>query len=422
MSRGGGRDLFFCVPAIRDGDPTAVPRLAAPKSLLVMPLTYQTHVTVELLPELDRDKNRRPWHAKMIALHADGYSALMIGSSNFTCAGMGVEQYRNAEANLLTIVDCPANVRDAGQLESVWPDMERVSDPESAEWLGPRPELEEEEQAKAPSLPAGFLSATYRAGDNRQVILLLEPERLPIDWQVHSCGPNERELLSALDWRERGSPRVIELGWAQTQPPHKLLVKWTDGEAFLSINVEDSRALPPPAQLENMTADDMLLILAAADPSAACRAWANRLQPSEDDSDLDSATPPDLDPLRRYDLYSTFLHRIRRRARILAQLRENLERPVYSRQALEWRLQGLIGVAPLADRLASEVVDSKGPVEESLLTLADFLIVLREVKYQPAEEHWRSQNSINSFILSSHRWPASFGPRSSRSGSESLKS
>lgn len=107
-------------------------------------------------------------------------------------------------------------------------------------------------------------------------------------------------------------------------------MQWENKEAFLPLNVEDSGALPPPAQLEHMTADDMLGIVAAADPGAAFRVWARSLQPPGSfDADLDSATPPDLDPLRRYDLQTTFLHRIRRRARVLARLRENLERPVW---------------------------------------------------------------------------------------------
>jgi len=44
----------------------------------------------------------------------------------------------------------------------------------------------------------------------------------------------------------------------------------------------------------------------------------------------------------------------------------------------------LLGVQSLADRLVREAVKSDGAIEEALLTLADFLIVLREVKYQPA--------------------------------------
>ena len=48
-------------------------------------------------------------------------------------------------------------------------------------------------------------------------------------------------------------------------------------------------------------------------------------------------------------------------------------------------MRGLIGVEPLADRLVGEFVRADGPVDEALLTLADFLIVLREVDYQPSD-------------------------------------
>jgi hypothetical protein len=386
MARGGRRDVCFCVPEVREETTTAVRRLAAPKALLTTPRTYQGSVTVETLPDVDADGNRRPWHAKMLALFADKYTALMIGSSNFTCAGMGVGQSRNAEANLLTIVERVAYGRGAGELEAVWPKTEPVDEPESAEWLGARPAQEEEEQAVALPLPAGFLSATYRAGDKRQIVLRLDEAHLPKDWRVHACGQAERELLSSPAWHRRGRPVLIELSWEPVQPPEKLLVQWDDHEAFLPLNVEDSHHLPPPAQLEHMSADDMLWILAAADPSAAFRAWTRTQHPSElFDADLDSATPIDLDPLRRYDLQATFLHRIRRRARILAQLRSNLQRPVWGRQALEWRLRGLIGIEPLADRLVREFVSADGAADEALLTLADFLIVLREVDYQPSD-------------------------------------
>ena len=385
MARGKKRELWFCVPAIRDNDATAPPRLAAPKALILTPTAYQGRSYVQMLPDADADNNARPWHAKMLALLSDQYSALMIGSSNFTCAGMGVGSHRNAEANLVTIVDRKDYGREVSQLERVWPEMETIDDPDTAEWLGSQPDVEDE-LGSSPPLPMGFLSATYCAGEQRRIMLRFEPAQLPEDWHVAALGQNAGELLTAAAWHERGQPAVVALVWSPVQPPEKLHVRWADHEAFWPLNVEDSRKLPPPAQLENMSADDMLLILAAADPSAAFRAWAKQEQPSDlFDSDLDSATPIDLDPLRRYDLQATFLHRIRRRARILAQLRSNLQRPVWGQQALDWRLRGMIGIEPLANRLAREFVNSNGTANEALLTLADFLIVLREIDYEPSE-------------------------------------
>ncbi len=384
MARGQTRKLSFCVPVIRDEDTSALPRIAAPKSLIIIPRNYQTNVIIKMLPDLDSDKNRRPWHAKMIALISDSYSALMVGSSNFTCAGMGVGQYRNAEANLLTIVGRVEHGREIGYLESIWPEMQQVKDPDSAEWIGAIPELEDDENDKTCPLPAGFISATYRAGDKRCIILRLAPEDLPKGWCINACGQDNKELLSASKWFDAGRLPIVEFAWEPVQPPCKLLVRWDDNEAFLPLNVEDSRGLPPPPRLEQMTADDMLLILAASDPGAAFRAWARQQQPPDFfDYDLDSAVPVDLDPLRRYDLYSTFLHRIRQRARLFAQLRSNLQRPVWGRQALEWRLRGLIGIESLADRLLCEFAKNVVAPGEALLVLSDFLIVLHEVDYQP---------------------------------------
>jgi hypothetical protein len=148
-------------------------------------------------------------------------------------------------------------------------------------------------------------------------------------------------------------------------------------------------SLPEPSELREMTADEMLAIIAASDPGAALRAWGNRRQPADPtiDPDLDAATPIDLDPLSRYRLTDTFLHRVRRRAHVMADLRRFIERPVATEQMLEWRLRGLIGIRPLAEKFAREfetAATARDP-REALMTLADLLIVLREARYEPAD-------------------------------------
>ena len=45
----------------------------------------------------------------------------------------------------------------------------------------------------------------------------------------------------------------------------------------------------------------------------------------------------------------------------------------------------MVGVERLADRLVQEIARADGAVDEAVLTLADFLIVLREIDYQPGE-------------------------------------
>lgn len=393
MARGRHHRLWFCVPGSQGEGRASPPRLFAPRALLDTAEKNGASVTIEMVPSVD-GKEHRPWHAKMIHVVAERYSALMIGSSNFTGAGLGLLPARNIEANLVTLVDYEQHGREEGLLESVWSGMEPIPNPDQAEWLGPQ--VDEEGDATGLPLPAGFLSAAYRAGEPREIAIRLNPDALPATWAIDAVGRQlsavggGRLVIDSHGWREQGGQPIVDIEWVPADPPEKLRVTWDDHTAFLPLNVDDARSLPAPSVLRDMTADEMLAILAATDPGAALRIWERRRRlglTGVYDPDLDSATPIDLDPLSRYRLSTTFLHRVRRRARIMAQLRLFIEKPAISVQSLEWRLRGLIGIEPLAHKFAAEfdaastTATSGGDPREAFLTLADLLIVLREARY-----------------------------------------
>ena len=143
---------------------------------------------------------------------------------------------------------------------------------------------------------------------------------------------------------------------------------------------------PLPKEIETMTTHDLLFILAAADPGAAFRTWAHRQKgESTFDEELDSAVPPDLDPLRRYNLQETFLRRVRRQARQLASVKEKLETPVWSEQALTWRLTGILGVERLVQRLLRDMKENPKNPAETVLSLSDVMLTLSEVQYRECD-------------------------------------
>lgn len=378
----GTRGVTFCVPAI--GNEQGKQRLAAPKSLIetVEPLVDQ--LSVEALPSADKDKNPRPWHAKMLSLEANQYTTLMIGSSNFTKAGMGIGGVHNAEANLIYVA---RRGREATDLDQCWPETRDVRNFATVEWAGPQLEQEEEERVLlAPPLPMGFVSAQYRAGKHPAILLSLRADKLPSQWQILGGHQHDHLILNASEHQRRGQPASLEMEWQHDYAPGRLLVIWEEDQAFWSLNVVDQSLLPAPREIESMTAQDLLYILAASDSSAAFRVVARkRLAALEFDDELDSAVPPDLDPLRRYDLHVTFLHRVRRQARLLAAVRKNLERPVWSEQALQWRLGGMIGVRTLADRLAKGLTEPNGTPAEAVFNLADLLLTLADIDYREQE-------------------------------------
>lgn len=382
LSRQRARRIDLGIPALRDKDVQHA-RLLAPKTLFDTASRYVDTLNVEMLPVKDGDGNVRPWHAKLLLLRGEGYVGLLTGSANFTGAALGLGPRRNAEAGVLTLLDRS----DVAPFEELWPGMEMVADAGNAEWLGISEENDEEESASQRPVPPGFLVVTFRAGFPRVIELQVDGSELPDAWVVIAGGANKAVVVfSSDDWVAAGKPSQVACPWDNPEAPERLTVQWNGFHAFLPVNVDDQQKLPAPSQLQHMTADDMLGILAASDPGAAFRLWARAQQTNEAyDPDFDSAEPIDLDPLRMFDLQKTFLHRVRRRARVLAAVRANLQRPATGKQGVEWKLRGLVGIEPLACRLLKEFIAADTRADEALLTLADFLITLADVRYETAE-------------------------------------
>ncbi|MBK9278347.1 MAG: hypothetical protein IPM93_09250 [Candidatus Obscuribacter sp.] len=384
MNKRNRRELIICVPC--DSDSTEQkPRLDAPHSLLSTPARYSMKVVIKKLPLLDKDGNRRPWHAKMLALQSNDYSALLIGSSNFTQAGLGINAQRNTEANLLTIIKRTPHSRQPGYLEAVWPEMVEVSDPSAADWSGSNSTIEEGLANTAECIPAGFVAATYNAGEKRSIVLLFDAAHLPDEWSIRMPDKPYEILLDSNTWQRKGASRKTELEWTPTEPPRTLSVSWADGTARWAVNVEDPRLLAAPIKLDEMSAENMLTLVASSNPGTAYHLYTKSPDHPSVENDWDKASPSDLDPLRRYKINTTFLWRIRQRTKVLSALREKLQRPFWSPQGLDCQLHGFFGIAPLAQRFLAETLNNGTVNTEALLALADLLIVLSEVEYTQAE-------------------------------------
>jgi hypothetical protein len=333
----------------------------------------------------------------MLWLEDAAYLALMIGSSNFTQAGLGLGGSCNSEANLLFVARKRAYARETGKLIECWPETNSVSDPSSVEWTGSYLLEEDGLHESANAVPAGFAAARYQAGEPPMLILYLVPAKLPKNWRVLGGRNHDSVILDAELHRSQEKPTIVESPWNYEYAPGRLLVVWNEQQAFWPVNAEDKSRLPLPAGVESMTVEDLLAILAASDSSSAFRVWARKqqvnLQGGETrQDDLDIALPVELNPLSRYNLQETFMHRLRRNARLMAKVRSNLERPVWSEEALNWRLRGIFGVDRLAERLVQTFETGAKEERETVLTLADFLLMLSEVAYREASGALTSDN------------------------------
>jgi hypothetical protein len=332
---------------------------------LVDALTESGGVEVSTLTAEQNDEVREV-HSKLLALDNDSWRMFMIGSSNFTSAGLGLKRGKgNLEANLVfTVKRSDPAFR---HLDETWPEYDEESLDIHSSKLIWEPAFEEAEGGGCDlPLPGAFREALFLSEKPSSVQITLG-EGLPAAWSIYV--PGGRALLESSEIGA-GTHRIEWVG----DPPFVLEVRWrqSDTEAVASwpVNVADPSTLPPPEVLRNLSLEDLLDILGSTRPLPD--ATRDAIKKRERRTGADST----LDPLKRFDSQALLLRRTKRVARALDRLRERLERPALTKDAFEWRLRGAVGPLALADAFVRE---ARLP-GESQFCLAELALALRRVR------------------------------------------
>lgn len=372
LSERGERHLGFLVPGEHLPDERV--RLAAPRSLVSVGRKTAEVAVYPVLEEVDRE--RRPLHAKSIWLRSEGWHVYMIGSSNFTTAGLGlVRRGSNIEANLAYVFpNEPALKR---MMEATHPDWEDpLEDLDAALWE-PIDELEGEGVSGAAVLPLGFEEALFEPAESGGTFRLRLTAPLPSSWTI---SLNQRALYSETRWLADGHPAPASVPCDAAAAPRSLDVAWVDENghrqtAAWPVNVTDPSLLAPPDELRKLPLESLIEILASGLPiHEAIQKVRRRMRspvggpPGEPD--------PELDPLRRVRSETFLLQRTRRVAKALEQLVQRLSSPVTHADALAWRLRGPVGPLALARALVNEARSSG----ECCFLLAEVLLALGRVR------------------------------------------
>lgn len=323
---------------------------------------------IEVTPLLhEQNGELREVHGKLLSLGNDYWWLLMIGSSNFTAAGLGTQKGKgNLEANLVYRVRSTSPTFKS--LDRIWPEHSDIPLDLKSRQLIWEPCFEEDEDgAGASPLPSAFQEALFAPGADPSLRVTLA-EGLPAEWTIRL--PAGRMLLAS----SNAKPGVHTIPWGSAEPPFVLEVSWqpVKGEVQVAswpVNVSNPAALPPPEALRSLTLEELLEILASTRPLPA--AVAEAIRKREKGNSVDSS----LDPLRRLDSQAFLLRRTKRVARALDRLKERLERPVLTQDAFEWRLRGAVGPMALAEAFVRE---ARLP-GEAKFCLAELALTLRRV-------------------------------------------
>jgi len=346
----------------------------APESLLHATPSARQQVSSNLkrvVPD-----QHRPLHAKLLALGDSQWFMVMIGSSNFTSAGLGLSSKSNLEANLSYIVNKQRYPKIYQQLFCSIPNSEDI--PKGFQIIY-QPSVENEDAADTGLvlLPHEFTEAIFDLDDSGNGRITIHVQKQPPEgWKIFD--ENEQFLFNHEKWDAIDRPSQIILQWSDPRPPSALLVTWKDagGWAWWPICVDSMAVLPPPMELKDLPLEILINILSSASPLH--KVLGRYLKRNGEGGKTENKIPAHLDPHRRVDTKRFLLQRTRRISWALAALRERMERPVPTDECLQWRLKGPVGVAALADAVLKEAVSD----EERAFLVSELALELARVKPQ----------------------------------------
>lgn len=344
--------------------------LYAPESLLSAQPTNRSSIDTEFYRlELD---DGRPLHVKSVWLEDDRWALYLVGSSNFTSAGLGLSKMPNLEANLVYVVDKNSNLKACQLMRKSLISGKKINLKEGVQWK-PRLNDEDEPSSDIILLPSSFGFAIYdHDADKQPVITLTFIGTPPKGWTL--LADNGKLIYFDEDsWKERGCPKKISLTWTDNMPPSGFHVKWIDSEgaAWWPVNIAATASLPPPAELKDLPLDVLIHVLTSARP--LYRALEGYLKRRNGGNGGERLV---IDPHTKVDTSKFLLQRTRRVSAALNALRERIERPVATEDGLHWRLTGPVGVLALKDAMLKECSSD----EEKAFLLTELILELSRVK------------------------------------------
>jgi len=331
----------------------------------------------------------RPLHLKSLQLISERWTAWMVGSSNWTSRGTGCGGRPNWEANLLYLVsDRHPDLRQRishCQIPSV------DCDPDSVEWQ-PLVDGDDVAATDAPTLPSGFQQAVLTGVMGAWSIhFTIRSDDLPAGWIVRDPA-SAQVILTAAMLPHALATLPVTIPWTPQTPPSGFVVEWSaaTGSAWWPVDVDSAATLPPPDELRNLPLEVLLRVLTSARPPHQVLAdWIRR---SSRQADVSHRELP-YDPHAAVDTSGFLLQRLRVVSQALTALRQRLEKPMPTREALAWRLHGPFGPMALAKALAEH---ARSPAETAFLSTE---LALELARVRPvADDHAIPADEVRSAI------------------------
>jgi hypothetical protein len=330
-------------------------------------------VAIHDVKQPDEAEPRR-LHGKLVVLESDGWIAALVGSSNFSAPGLGLDGGGNVEIGLA--IGAPQGGTVAKALLELALIGEEV-DLDSLEY-----EAVEDPEETQPSVPAGFVQVLGDPGPPARLEIEIAGGDLPRAWWIRT--PDGQDILDAGRWQSDGGGSVVGVDAPGGELPFNVAIEWRTraGEtarASLPVNVTDPGRLPAPDELRSLPVQALLRALASVRPLHEGVVEAIERHERSRAGALD-----ELDPLKRFSPSGQLLHRTREMSAALAGLRERVEKPAATLDAFRWRLEGPFGPLVIAEKLIEERRENRSVEGEESFMLAEIALTLAGVDLEKA--------------------------------------
>jgi hypothetical protein len=314
-------------------------------------------------------------HLKSILLENDDWVMYMVGSSNFTSSGTGLITKCNYEANLVYIINTSKNPEGFAQLQSSFPKDDYFEQNEiEFSRIG---YSEEDGEPLIPSLPI-FFKECEAIWDNG-IFIRFHFDKKHKTGNFRICDDTGSFSFHRRNWIEKNEPEFYLFPWTEKHIPSGFNVYLEDDAlvpAFWPLNVENSKVLPTPDELKNLKLEDLIEILSSS--KSLISVMRKILKEKMLKNAAIDFNKEYIDPHKRVDTSGYILQRTRRMSHALSALSERISRPVYTKESLDWRLYGPVGVNALCEAMVKEVekthLDEDMKKEELLFFMAELAL------------------------------------------------
>jgi HKD family nuclease len=326
----------------------------------------------------------RPLHLKSIWLCNEDAQLYMIGSGNFTSAAFGLGKWVNYEANLVYCVSADKNKKAYNLLhESYLPG----NDLETHKMVFRQRPNEDEATTSCEylQLPDFCKEAVLlKIEDQFHLDLSFDTSSPPAGFSINYAvkkddGYDPICIFNEAHWHLNGQQQTIRLEWNEAHMPDFLLVDWNEsnGMAFWPVIIDDQISLPPVESLRDLPLDTLIKILSSTQPLHRLLKIIEQTKGSRQQG----TEQPIIDFHQLVDTSQFLLQRTRRISYAMRALRARLEKPVYTKESLNWRLYGPIGVQALKDAILKEAKTE----DEKLFLVAELALELSRINPEHTE-------------------------------------